>query len=190
MLHPFPGGALALDFPGTLRFRHRSEPREDLSAPQRLGEWFQQAGITQDEIPLGPADLDAALRLREAVYRLVLARMADEPYDTDALALVNEYARKPTPVPQLTAEGRQMEATAEQAFAAVAQDTVTVLSGSDASLFKECSNPECSQIFLDRSQGGRREWCAMDPCGNKVKAAAYRARKRAAGRKALAGRTR
>ncbi|MGW1086621.1 CGNR zinc finger domain-containing protein [Streptomyces sp. NPDC002596] len=32
---------------------------------------------------------------------------------------------------------------------------------------------------VDRSHGGRREWCAMDPCGNRVKAAAHRARKKA-----------
>ncbi|WP_425586896.1 CGNR zinc finger domain-containing protein [Streptomyces yanii] len=31
----------------------------------------------------------------------------------------------------------------------------------------------------DRSPGGRRAWCAMDPCGNRVKAAACRARKKA-----------
>lgn len=55
------------------------------------------------------------------------------------------------------------------------------LSGPDVPLFKECGNPECSQIFVDRSRGARREWCAMDPCGNKIKAAAYRARKRANG---------
>ncbi|MGW1549197.1 CGNR zinc finger domain-containing protein [Streptomyces sp. NPDC002346] len=31
---------------------------------------------------------------------------------------------------------------------------------------------------VDRSHGGRRPWCAMDPCGNRVKAAAHRARKK------------
>ncbi|MBX9392568.1 ABATE domain-containing protein [Streptomyces sp. TRM72054] len=190
MRHPFPGGTLALDFPGTLRYRHRSEPREDLGSPERLSEWFQQAGITQDEIPCGPADLAEAVELREAVYQLVLARMSDKAYDQDALARVNEYARKPTPVPQLTADGRQVQATVEQALASVARETVMALSGPDVSLFKECSNPECSQIFIDRSRGARREWCAMDPCGNKIKAAAYRARKRAGERMAVAGRSR
>ncbi|MEQ8145208.1 CGNR zinc finger domain-containing protein [Streptomyces sp. OP7] len=181
MRHAFPGGTPALDFPGTLRFRHRSEPREDLDSPESLGVWFREAGISVDDVPAGPDDLREALTLREAVHLLVRAAMAGEGYDRDALALVNAYARKPTPVPQLTAEGRQVDATVEQGLAHVARDVVVTLSGPDVPLLKECGNPECSQVFIDRSRGARREWCAMDPCGNKIKAAAYRARKRANG---------
>ncbi|MFE7962274.1 CGNR zinc finger domain-containing protein [Streptomyces cellulosae] len=181
MRHAFPGGTPALDFPGTLRFRHRADPREDLDSPASLGAWFREAGITVDDVPAGPDDLREALALREAGYRLVRAAVAGETYDRDALALVNEYARKPTPVPQLTPAGRQVEATVEQALAYVARDVVLTLSGPDVPLLKVCGNPECSQIFVDRSRGARREWCAMDPCGNKIKAAAYRARKRASG---------
>ncbi|GAA3505846.1 CGNR zinc finger domain-containing protein [Streptomyces prasinosporus] len=181
MRHAFPGGTPALDFPGTLRFRHRTEPREDLDSPASLGAWFREAGITVDDVPAGPADLREALTLREAVHQLVRAAMAGEDYDREALALVNEYARKSTPVPQLTPGGRQVEATVEQGLAYVARDVVLTLSGPDVPLLKECGNPECSQVFVDRSRGARREWCAMDPCGNKIKAAAYRARKRANG---------
>lgn len=51
-------------------------------------------------------------------------------------------------------------------------------SGPEADLLKECGRPECTQVCLDRSRGFRREWCAMATCGNRVKAAAYRSRKR------------
>ncbi|MFJ9718688.1 CGNR zinc finger domain-containing protein [Streptomyces sp. NPDC101213] len=183
MTHAFPGGALALDFAGTLRYRHRPEPREDLSSPESLSAWFRESGITEHAIPCEAADLRTALALREALHRLIRARMAGTAYDRDALALVNAYARKPAPVPQLTATGCQVEARLEQAFAAVARDAVTVLGGPDAALLKECGNPECSQVYVDRSRGARREWCAMDPCGNRIKAAAYRARKRTSGRR-------
>ena len=43
---------------------------------------------------------------------------------------------------------------------------------------KECGNPECTRVYIDRSRGMRRQWCGMDSCGNKIKAAAYRARKK------------
>ncbi|MGV9559075.1 CGNR zinc finger domain-containing protein [Streptomyces sp. NPDC003401] len=178
MMHAFPGGAPALDFAGTLRYRHRSEPREDLSSPESLGVWFRESGIAEHEIPCEATDLRTALTLREAVHRLILAKMAGAAYGHDALALVNAYARRPTPVPRLDATGRHVEASLEQALAAVARDAVAVLGGPDAALLKECGNPECSQVYLDRSRGARREWCAMDPCGNRIKAAAYRARKR------------
>ncbi|MFD7406025.1 CGNR zinc finger domain-containing protein [Streptomyces sp. NPDC059866] len=83
-----------------------------------------------------------------------------------------------------------MEATVEQALAYVARDVVGALSCADVFLFKECGNPECSQIHIDRSRGARRELCAMDPCGNKMKAAAYRARKRTSAQRTVAGHSR
>ncbi|MGW3664773.1 CGNR zinc finger domain-containing protein [Streptomyces sp. NPDC005141] len=181
-MHAFPGGAPALDFAGTLRYRHRSKPREDMASPESLSAWFHESGITEREIPVKVRDLREALELREAVYGLILARMSGQAYDQDALALVNDYARKPTPVPQLTSGGQHVEASVEQAFAAVARDAVSVLGGPEVALLKECGDPECSQVYIDRSRGRRREWCAMDPCGNKFKAAAYRARKRMSGR--------
>ncbi|MFC7992484.1 CGNR zinc finger domain-containing protein [Streptomyces pilosus] len=189
MRHAFPGGTPALDFPGTLRFRHRPEPREDLDSPADLSIWFREAGITEDDIPVGTADRRKALALREAAYPLILAAMADREYDPDALALVNHHAAGPTPVPRLTPTGRRVDATVDQALAHVARDVVAALSGPDVPLFKECGNSECSQVFIDRSRGARREWCAMDPCGNKIKAAAYRARKRA-GTHSITGRSR
>jgi predicted RNA-binding Zn ribbon-like protein len=69
-------------------------------------------------------------------------------------------------------------ATPEQALSSIARVAVEILGGPDADLLKECGRPECTQVYLDRSRGSRREWCAMETCGNKMKAAAYRARKR------------
>ncbi len=45
-------------------------------------------------------------------------------------------------------------------------------------LLKECGNPECTRVYLDRSRGTRRQWCGMESCGKKFEAAAYRARRR------------
>ncbi|MFE7099167.1 CGNR zinc finger domain-containing protein [Streptomyces erythrochromogenes] len=179
MKHAFPAGVPALDFAGTLRVRYGPKTREMLDSPESLALWFSECGITESGIDCQEADLAEALVLREAIYRLVRARIDGEDYDEEALALVNDAARRPAPVLQLTATGRRIEATIRQALAHVARDTVTVLSGPDVPLLKECANPECTQFYVDRSRGARREWCKMDPCGNKIKAAAYRARKRA-----------
>ncbi|MFI8003487.1 CGNR zinc finger domain-containing protein [Streptomyces sp. NPDC086010] len=192
MMHAFAGGAPALDFAGTLRYRHRSDPREDMHSPLALSVWFRESGILDRDIPCDAADLREALTLREAVHHLILAKMSDRNPDQDTLTLVNDYARRPAPVPQLTPDGQRhvVDPSAAQAFAAIAQDTVSVLGGPEAALLKECGNPECSQVYIDRSRGSRREWCAMDPCGNKIKAAAYRARKRMNALKAASTRSR
>lgn len=179
MEHAYPAGSPALDFAGTLRLRREASPREMLHSPESLSSWFRGCGITDSELPCESADVREAVALREAIYQVIVARIAGESYDQEALGLVNAAARHPAPVPQLTAAGRSVEATVQQALSHVARDAVAVLSGPEVPLLKECANPECTQFYIDHSRGARREWCKMDPCGNKIKAAAYRARKRA-----------
>lgn len=150
-----------------------------LEAPANLRSWLRESGVVDGDTDCGPADLTAAIALREAIYSLVAARLSGDGYDDQAVGLLNDVARGPAAIPQLTAAGRQTAATAEQALSSIARDAIAILGGSDADLLKECSRPECTQVYLDRSRGSRREWCAMETCGNKMKARAYRARKKA-----------
>jgi predicted RNA-binding Zn ribbon-like protein len=108
------------------------------------------------------------------------AHLAGDPLPADSLDTLNRLAARPAPVPQLTTNGRRVTATAEQAMSAIARDVIDILGGPSAALLKECSRDGCNQVYVDRSRGGRREWCAMDPCGNRIKAREYRARKAAA----------
>jgi predicted RNA-binding Zn ribbon-like protein len=178
MQHAFPCGHLALDFVGTLRARRNTRPAELLGTPASLDAWFREAGVTDAAAGSTAADLAEAVAVREAVYALVRARMLGDPYDDGALDLVNRAAAVPSTIPRLTAAGRRIEATPRQALSEVARAAVDVLAGSDADLLKECGRPECTQLYVDRSRGGRREWCAMNTCGNRMKAATYRARNR------------
>lgn len=178
MDHAFPCGNISLDFVGTLRARRDESPIEMLTSPARLDSWFTESGIVDAQTSSRPADVTTAMALREAIYDLVTARMAGRAYAQAAMSVVNDEARKPSVIPQLTREGRRTEATATQALSTVARDAINILGGPEASLLKECSRPGCTQTYLDTSRGRRREWCAMETCGNKMKAAAYRARKR------------
>ena len=180
MEHTFPCGTLALDFVGTLRARRNEVPREMLGAPASLDAWFHEAGLVDDVTPATDADLRKAIDLREAIYTLVAGRLFDEPVDEDAVALLNEVAATPPVVPRLTPSGRRVEATTAQALSSVARQAVDILGGPEADLLKECGRPECTQVYLDHSRGFRREWCAMRTCGSRMKAAAYRSRKREA----------
>ncbi|WP_431968067.1 CGNR zinc finger domain-containing protein [Actinacidiphila sp. bgisy160] len=179
-MHVFKCGMPVLDFVGTLRRRRNPEPQEMLTTPESLDAWFRESGLVDGDVLAQPSDVAAAVSLREAVFSLIRSALNKEAYDADALALLNATARTPSAVPQLTRQGRRVEATPQQALSSLAREAVRLLSGPDVELIKECSRPECTQIYLDRSHGSRREWCAMDPCGNRVKAAAYRARKKAA----------
>ena len=178
MKHSFVCGNPALDFAATVRSR-LGVPVEKFNSPESLDSWFRESGIIDGDTKCQPADLDEAIVIREAIYSLVHAKIDGDDYDGDALSIVNDAARRPPVVQQLTPHGRRTEATPAQALSTVARHAIEVLSGPDAPLLKECANHECTRIYIDRSRGARREWCAMDPCGNKMKAAAYRARKRA-----------
>lgn len=43
---------------------------------------------------------------------------------------------------------------------------------------KNCEGPKCSLWFLDITKNHTRRWCAMEMCGNRAKAAAFRERQR------------
>lgn len=177
--HVFVCGHPALDFAATLRAR-RSARFEMFATPERLNAWYLESGLVDMITPGGEEDVREAITLREAVYRLVTNRRLGEDFDREALAVVNGAARKTPVTPQLTTAGRHNEATPGQALATVARQAVELLSGPDVPLLKECGNPECTRVYIDRSRGMRRQWCGMESCGNKIKAAAYRARKKAA----------
>ena len=175
--HVFVCGNPALDFAATLRAR-RSVCFEMFTTPARLNAWYVESGIVDAVSPGNEVDIEQATTVREAIYQLVTARRLGAEYDGAALTVVNNAARKPPSVPQLTPSGRWTQATPEEALSTVARHAIELLSGDDVPLLKECGNPECTRIYIDRSRGMRRQWCGMESCGNKIKAAAYRARKK------------
>ncbi|QNP68690.1 ABATE domain-containing protein [Streptomyces roseirectus] len=181
--HVFVCGNPALDFAATLRAR-RSARFEMFVTPDRLTAWYVESGIVDAVSPGQDADVEEAKEVREAIYRLVTARRLGEPYDGSALTVLNNAARTPAAVPQLTPSGRWTQGTPREALSLVAREAVELLSGPDVPLLKECGNPECTRTYVDRSRGTRRQWCGMESCGNKIKAAAYRARKKSVPAKA------
>ncbi|MET8809093.1 CGNR zinc finger domain-containing protein [Streptomyces sp. NPDC004546] len=175
--HVFVCGHPALDFAATLRAR-RSTRFEMFVTPDRLNAWYLESGLVDTITPGQEDDVREATAVREAIYRLVTDRRLGERFDQEALDLVNATARKTPVTPRLTPAGRLTEATPEQALATVARQAVELLSVPDVPMMKECGNPECTRVYIDRSRGMRRQWCGMESCGNKIKAAAYRARRK------------
>ncbi|MFC8447897.1 CGNR zinc finger domain-containing protein [Kitasatospora sp. NPDC057223] len=176
-MHAFPCGTLPLDFVGTLRARRNAVPAEKLASPRQLDAWFVEAGMFDAAPGADETDLRIAVDLREAVYSLVVARLDGLPLPPQAVAEVNRHAAGLPVSLRLDADTVTRTGGAAQGLAALARETVEIIGGDDAALLRECARPECAQVYLDRSRGLRREWCAMKTCGNRVKAAAYRARR-------------
>ncbi|MFE6888452.1 CGNR zinc finger domain-containing protein [Streptomyces sp. NPDC057694] len=176
MNHAFPCGTLPLDFVGTLRARRNDLPMEKLATPGLLDDWFVESGMLDLAPGASEVDLTLAVDLRESIYSLVAARLHGEPLPADAVAELNLQASGMPVTLRLGPDGATRTGSVVQGLAALAREAVEILGGDDGALLRECARPECTQVYLDRSRGHRREWCAMRTCGNRVKAAAYRAR--------------
>lgn len=180
MRHAFPCGTLPLDFVGTLRARRNPEPREMLSAPDDVGAWFVEAGMLDDAPAADETTRERAVAVREDIYALLDAAIQHEPLPRNAVARLNEVAAGAPVRLELVDGALRRSGTIEEGLASLARETVAILGGPEAALLRECGRPECTQVYLDRSRGHRREWCSMKTCGNRVKASAFRARQRAA----------
>src|SRR5690348_14727891 len=101
----FRGGSLALDFTATLAGRKREQTRELLETPRDLARWFVAAGLPVHEAHVTEGDLAPARALREALYRLALARVGGAPLPPADRRLLNRHAALPTPAPRLDAAG-------------------------------------------------------------------------------------
>jgi predicted RNA-binding Zn ribbon-like protein len=174
------GGRLCLDFAGTLK--HRIAAHEELlTDPRLLSDWAVQAGLLDDAIDITDDDLAAAIELREAIYRTVIARLEQRRHQAADVALLNEWASQPQLTPRLLRTGAtRREGTASQLLASLAADLLDLIAGADIENVKRCAHPGCSRLYVDSSRAKNRHWCGMSTCGNKVKVQAFRARQRAA----------
>jgi predicted RNA-binding Zn ribbon-like protein len=151
----------------------------------------------------GARALDAvasqARELREWFRRFVSGH-AGKPLDRRALtelALLNEllkqdeaYRQIVLSLPKETRENRDGERgvlhwqtkrrwrSPKALLAPIAEAIGDLVCQKDFTLVRRCEGVACTLWFLDVSKGHARRWCSMAVCGNRAKAAAYRARVR------------
>lgn len=177
----FRGGRLALDFVATVAGRLKSVPTDLLATPRDLERWLAAAEL---ELPSAERatsrSLADARSLREALYRLFISCIRGETYSAVDRALVNKWAAKSVPAPQVgpTADDplRWTRRDLTACLAAIARDGATLLAEPLSHRIRNCAREGCAILFVDSSRSGERRWCSMTACGNKVKVARFRAR--------------
>jgi predicted RNA-binding Zn ribbon-like protein len=170
-----------LDLIATLGRRHRPEPLERLTDRGALRRWLDGAGLPTPA-SISDADVDVARGLREALHGLVRAHRGVERLDPADLEVVNRAAARPDLVPTLDPGGRRRReagaATMAMIASTLARDAIDLIATTSADRVRECEHPDCSLLFFDHTQGNRRRWCSMQRCGNQLKVADYRERRR------------
>jgi predicted RNA-binding Zn ribbon-like protein len=65
----------------------------------------------------------------------------------------------------------------------IAEEMAKLICSADFKYVKACEGKICTLLFLDETQRHGRRWCSMAVCGNRAKAAAFAARKKAVAKK-------
>ena len=192
----FTGNNMCLDFCNTLQDR-ASAPRELLTSYDKLLLWGQQAHIlTEDEAHLlnketqhhkeeAAAVLQQAIDLREAIFRLLLAKIQGSSPDEADLDIFNaalskamaqscivpgEHGFERSWLPKKRALDRPLWPVVRSAA-----DLLTTKALEDVRI---CASDTCSWLFLDTSKNHTRRWCDMKSCGNRAKARKHYSQKK------------
>jgi predicted RNA-binding Zn ribbon-like protein len=146
--------------------------------------WLRQAGLASDgaeEVRPTGALLRAARALRAVLRTLVESRKAGKVPDFSDLNAFLVAAQSHLQL--VWTKSRSIEVktvraadTAEQILAPVALKAAELFSTADFRRVRRCGEQTCVHWFLDTTRPGRRRWCSMATCGNRLKVKSYRER--------------
>jgi predicted RNA-binding Zn ribbon-like protein len=197
------GGRLCLDFVNSVGGMRGVSPKDHLVAYRDLVEFGRQTGSVSEpqarhllaEARRRPADADAALAsaiaLREALYRLFVARArGGTPAQAD-LDLLSATLARALSHRRLTLEGdccayawSDDPGALDAPLWPVAESAASLLtSGEELGRVRVCGlydDEECSWLFIDKTRARTRRWCSMKDCGNRAKARRHHARAKGA----------
>ncbi len=184
-----------LSFVNTLEFV-RGSVREHLPTLEAALAWLFDHELlhreSRDELAARLATEPAAeartlrriTRVRAAMRELLVASVERRPPTERALGEVNRalrvhYVTYLVPAPDgVSLDHRHEGDPVEGALARLTESIARELTQGRPERLRVCENPECRWIFVDTSHSGRRKWCDMRTCGNRVKVARHRQRRR------------
>ena len=177
----FPMGGeplVALDLVDTLMTA--ADPAVDLlDSAERGAHWWV---LEMTRLPRSPVpDPTATRRLRAAIRDLFDAHLEHCSPKRSSIEDVNAVAASVPTSPRLvyaeTGEpGEDTRWHTEQggnpALAAIAREAIDLLADPErSSRLRRCANPTCSMLFL--AETTRRQWCASNVCGNRMRVARH-----------------
>ncbi len=177
MKFEFIAGDVALDFVATVA--ERTTTREDqLREPADLAQWLADAGVLDAPPPVTELDLEAARELREAMYEYVVHLTGGPEPSAEVRLILNRQATGGNVALRLDRRWKlQRTGDVRSALGVIARQAFFLSEDGRRDAIRWCAGPACTRAFIDRSHGRRRRWCGMSGCGDRAKAAAYRARR-------------
>jgi predicted RNA-binding Zn ribbon-like protein len=158
---------------------HLGLRREEFSTPGDLRRWLQARGLLRGRAEVTAADVHLAVRVREALRRLLLAHNRQRPAAHEIAAL-NRLARAARLVIQFRPDGTvEIEAESGGAGGALGRLLASAFAAQlDGTWERLKACRRCHWAFYDQSRNRSGRWCAMSICGNRMKARRYRTHRR------------
>ena len=186
------GGRLCLDFVNTLEWRGTDSPQEFLKTYDDLVSWSRHAGICsqpdsgnlykmagQSKAEAQKA-LNQALKLRETIYRIFAAGIANRNPQKEDLAIFNKNLARSMKDSQIipTTDGYAWDVTGNRTklnwiLNPVIRSAAEILVSDERNKVKACADSACGWLFIDVSRNRSRRWCDMQDCGNRAKATRF-----------------
>lgn len=180
---PFLGDNLALDFINS-EYLVQGQPHDCFSDDHSVASWLITAGLLPDDRQVPEGLLTDARALRESARCVVKAALDRAQVDLTVINRVLEVGR---PVRKLEWDGeRQKFRTALYQNAdspsgllwPIADALRSLVTNDKFEFVRQCEAHDCILLFHDLSKSHRRRWCSMATCGNRMKVAAFRSRKK------------
>src|ERR1700722_16106011 len=168
---------------------------DELSTPAALDQWLQAAGLAGTDSggqvfpPSGPADLAAAIELREALRAVLLVHAPHPQADAMDPGAAGRAAAGARLAGVAAAAQARIVVRADGSVALAAAGTgsgrslaALLLIAAEAATagtwtrLKACAADDCHWAFYDRSPTRNGCWCSMQICGSRAKSRAYRSR--------------
>ena len=153
-----------------------------IASPRQLHAWLVAAAAIDVHEPVTRDAHARAIAVREGIRALALANN-DRPLRRDLVAEMNRAGRRSALVPAVEDSmiWRLEPATRgiDGFLGGLLGTLVTVMADGSWSRVKACANDGCRWLFFDQSRNHSGTWCSMAECGSRMKARAYRARRRA-----------
>jgi predicted RNA-binding Zn ribbon-like protein len=165
------GGRLWIDFANTLALASAGHV-DALATPEAFIEWAARRGLPR---PMALASLvPAAQELRGGLVE----SLASGP--SVVISAVNKILENSRSWPRIEQEVSAWKVvvirrheTVEDVLAPIAESFAETLARVEWARIRKCGRPDCHMHFLDETKNGRRRWCSMALCGNRMKAARH-----------------
>jgi predicted RNA-binding Zn ribbon-like protein len=180
---------LCIRFVNTVAWRLRDPVEDRVKTTTALLDWFAAVGVADASFAArlqahwenhpreGEKFRKSAVRLREAIYQILLSQIDGKAFDRSALKILNAATGAQVrglgivaSKGGLTWRSDKRHSAADDLLRPIAWSAVGLLMGSRSGKVRQCQDERgCGWLFVDESRAQNRRWCSMGDCGNRAK---------------------